>query len=235
MQYAVVLHYRVKGYAPKELARVHPTGKSPLLVTADGDGAKVLHESIAIITYLLRTYDSDHRFGRPEDWLRDETLTSYGATSLGLYATLHLLFHAAPAQVPFPIRPVFSFPLWALRSNFTGPQLDKCWVLLEAELGSRDYFMGDEPGRADFVISYPMDQMAQRGHVDLAKYPALKGWRERVLARPAWKNALAKVSASAACPERRRCSSQMANRVAVRRGRATATIGLVSIRPFEEL
>lgn len=45
---------------------------------------------------------------------------------------------------------------------------------------------------ADFVLSWPLDMIAQRKWADLSKYPALQAWHNRCQARPAYKAALEK-------------------------------------------
>src|SRR3954470_13950148 len=80
--YNLSLHYRQKsgprkGCAPPELAEIHPMGKAPQLVTADG---RVIAESAAIAAYLIATYDTAKKFqgdGGRNDWVRDESLTSF--------------------------------------------------------------------------------------------------------------------------------------------------------------
>lgn len=209
LPYTVVHHFRVSGRAPPELAAVHPSGKSPLLVTPDG---RVVSESLAIATYLIRTYDTAHRFGVHDagagdaatsvptgsalahDWLRDEELTSLAATSYTWLATMHFTLLLVVEKVPFVVRPVFALVAWALKSQLTRPGMDGVLKLMEGELGTQAYFMGEEPTRPDFMFSFPVDMMAQRGQIEWGKYPGLAAWRERVLARPAWKNALSKVS-----------------------------------------
>ena len=76
--------------------------------------------------------------------------------------------------------------------TFTGPELKEMVKYLEGELGGQEYFMGKEPGRADFMLSFPMDVAVALSWVDLGEYEGLKGWRERCQAREAWKRGLEK-------------------------------------------
>jgi glutathione S-transferase len=63
---------------------------------------------------------------------------------------------------------------------------------LDEELGEQEYFMGKEPGRADFMISWPLDMISQNGWIDVTRFPKVKAWHERCHARPAWKRGLEK-------------------------------------------
>ena len=48
------------------------------------------------------------------------------------------------------------------------------------------------PGRADFMLEFPMAFLTQRKWMSLDPYPKVKAWSERCYARPAWKSGLEK-------------------------------------------
>jgi len=52
--------------------------------------------------------------------------------------------------------------------------------------------MGEKMGRADVILSWPLDMVAQWGWVEFGSYPKVKSWRKSVLARDAWKRGLKK-------------------------------------------
>ena len=168
-------------------------GKAPQLVTAEG---RIVAESAAIAAYLITTYDTGKRFqgdGRSRnDWVRDESLTSFAGASLGPVTILKLLFDIATLKTPFLFRPLVRWMTGAVDQMYSGPELKKMMTYLEGDLGEQDYFMGEAPGKADFMLSYPMDVVAAFGWLDFEEYPRLKGWREKCQAREAWKRALGK-------------------------------------------
>jgi glutathione S-transferase len=167
-------------------------GKSPQLVTADG---RIIAESAAIAAYLITTYDTAKKFqgdGGRNDWVRDESLTSFAGASMGPIEMMKLFLDIATLQTPLLLRPLVRWVMGAIDRAFTGPELKQMLKYLEGELGGQEYFMGKEPGRADFMLSFPMDITVAFGWVDLGEYERLKGWRERCRAREAWKRGLEK-------------------------------------------
>ena len=62
---------------------------------------------------------------------------------------------------------------------------------LETELGSRDWFAGDEFTAADIMMSFPLEASRARAGLDQNR-PNLIDWLERIHARPAYGAALAR-------------------------------------------
>ncbi len=60
---------------------------------------------------------------------------------------------------------------------------------LEAELGSRAWFAGDEFTAADVMMSFPLEASRQRAGLGPA-HPNILDWLERIHARPAYAEAL---------------------------------------------
>lgn len=195
--YNLELHFRqssgaLKGRAPAELKETHPLGKAPQLETADG---RVIAESSAIAAYLIATYDTSKKFQGDDaknDWIRNESLTSFAGTSLGSISILKLFLDILTAQMPFFIRPLVAMFTGGVHRMFVGPEFQKMMTYLESELGEQEYFMGKEPGEADFILSWPIDMIAQRKWIDLGEFPKLVAWRERCQEREAWKRCLTK-------------------------------------------
>lgn len=189
IEYKLVLYARVQGRAPPEMKSVHQLGKSPTLVTADG---KAIIESSAIVAYLLKTYDTDGKFAS-EDWLRDEVLTSFAGASLGPVNAIELLFDIASRRTPWPLVYIARKVRGGIQRAFTSAEFEKDLQYLEGELGDREWFNGKQLGRSDVMLSFPVDTIAQRGWVDLAKdYPKIDAWRKRIWSRQAWKRGLEK-------------------------------------------
>jgi glutathione S-transferase len=62
---------------------------------------------------------------------------------------------------------------------------------LESELADRDWFAGDAFSAADVMMSFPLEASRSRGGLDETR-PNLIDWLERIHARPAYGEALAK-------------------------------------------
>ncbi|ELR02882.1 hypothetical protein VC83_02635 [Pseudogymnoascus destructans] len=90
IEYNLVLHTRnpptdptAPFQSPPALVAASPHGTAPLLITGPKDGNRAIPESLAIATYLIRTFDTGDRFGlRDGDWVRDEVITSMACTNL---------------------------------------------------------------------------------------------------------------------------------------------------------
>ncbi|KAJ8060289.1 hypothetical protein OCU04_010626 [Sclerotinia nivalis] len=173
--------------APPSLASLGPKGKAPLLVTGARDGHRYIPESLAIATYLIRTFDVSDKFGlRNGDWIRDEMLISMLLTELGFSSTVMLMLDFQSIGNGSGAR----------GKMFDGPALRKGLGDLEKELKNGPeggFFMGNHPGRADIMAEFPVALIRQRGWVDLAtEFPALNEWLERCYERPAWRRCMEK-------------------------------------------
>ena len=195
--YNLELHKRAefgphKGRAPDELKQTHPLGKAPQLETGDG---RVLAESLVIAKYLIDTYDTAGKFkgdGERNDFLRDDQLCNLAAASMGPVMNLELIMTIIENAMPFFIRPLFSVVHKQLHKGYIGPELALYFQYLNDQLGDQDYFLGTNPGRADFVMKWPMDLCIRNKFVDVRAYPKLDKWYTRVNERPAWKRSLEK-------------------------------------------
>ncbi|TVY54963.1 Glutathione S-transferase, partial [Lachnellula suecica] len=136
IEYNLVLYQRVNERAPPELANVHQLGKSPTLVTAEG---RVVIETSAIVSYLLKTYDPSHRFA-PDDWLREETLVSFAASSLGPVNSIELLVELLPKHSPWPISILMRMVQRSVQKTYSREEFSKSMRYLEEELGEREWF-----------------------------------------------------------------------------------------------
>lgn len=175
--------------APKEMTKVQRLGRSPTLVTAEG---RPIIESSAISAYLLKTYDSEGRFAG-EDWIRDEELTSFAGASMGMINMLELTLEIVAGRTPWPFVYIMRAVRRGFNKAFTGAEFQKNLEYLESELGEREWFNGTHLSRSDVMLIWPVDNIAVRGWVDLAKdYPKVDAWRKRILSSPAWKRGLEK-------------------------------------------
>ena len=167
-------------------------GKAPQLTTAEG---RVIAESSAIAAYLIATYDKDKKFqgdGAKNDWIRDESFSSFAGASFGPIIGIKLFLDLLTSQMPFFLRPLVAMFCAGVHRMFVGPEFKLMLTYLDNELGEQDYFMGKEPGRADFMMEYPLAMIVHRKWEDLSEYPGLTAWRKRVEGREAWKRSLTK-------------------------------------------
>jgi glutathione S-transferase len=190
------LDYEVKLYkrepsmqAPASLRSVHPLGKSPVIT----DSGRTLAESGAILEYLVEAYGNG-RFapapGTPER-LHYTYFLHYAEGSLMPLLFLKLVFNKIPERVPWMMRPVAKAISTGADKTLLGPQITNHFAFLEGELAKREWFAGPEFTAADIQMSFPLE--AADARVGFAgRLPKLKGFVERIQARPAYKRALEK-------------------------------------------
>jgi glutathione S-transferase len=176
------LPYEVRRYerlpsmlAPPELKRVHPLGKAPVL--EDTDAGRTLAETGAILDYLVDL--ADGRLGSPphrDAVLRYRFWLHYAEASL-----------MPPLFVKLVLTRVPIFGRVALKR--IQPMIDVHLDYVEAELGQRPWFAGDQLSAADIMMSFPLEAARSRGGLDGAR-PHTIAWLDRVHARPAYRRAL---------------------------------------------
>ncbi|KAH8593790.1 hypothetical protein B0O99DRAFT_514891 [Bisporella sp. PMI_857] len=192
IEYNLVLHERLPASDPKRpfrsppsLVETGPYGQAPLLISGSADGNRYINESSAIATYLIRTFDTEDKFGlRNGDWIRDEILTSLvGVLHRNTYIILMIDFGALKAPGGEGIGP-------------DGGDIRTVLGHVEREFKNGPpggYFAGEHPGRADILFEWPLTSIKQRKTVDLEKeFPILDAWLTRVHERPAFKRSLEK-------------------------------------------
>ena len=177
------LPYEVRRYArhpktmlaPPELRLVHPLGKSPLVE----DGGRIVAETGAIVEYLVDK--AGGRLGPPAD--RD---------AAPRYR--HFLHYAEGSMMPPLLAMLVVRRLGLLGRPARAPlqrMIDVHLDWLEGELSDRDWFAGDDFTAADVMMSFPLEAARHRAGLDQRR-PNLRGWLERIHARPAYVAALKK-------------------------------------------
>jgi glutathione S-transferase len=177
------LPYQIRRYrrdrktmlAPPELKLVHPLGKAPTIE----EGGRVLVETGAIIEYLVEK--AEGRLGPPanrEAVLRYRHFLHYAEGSLMPPLLVMLVINRLG---------LLGRPARATIQKMIDTHLD--W--LERELADRDWFAGDEFSAADIMMSFPLEAARARAGLDETR-PNLIDWLERIHARPAYGEALAK-------------------------------------------
>ena len=176
-------------FAPPELQRIHPLGKSPVIT----DGDITVAESGAILEYLLDAHGGGRLrppAGTPEGrrftyWLH------FAEGSAMPFLLMKLVFDkVAKAPVPFFLKPVVKGIAAKVGGSFIDPNLQRQLAYMEAEIAREPWFAGAEFSAADIQMSYPVEAAAARAGLGGA-YPALEAWLQRIHARPAYQRALA--------------------------------------------
>ncbi|GJD48086.1 Disulfide-bond oxidoreductase YfcG [Methylobacterium crusticola] len=158
--------------APEFLA-VSPNGKIPAIVDPDGPGGApiTVFESNAILQYLARKagilYPAGERARITVDiWLFWQA-ANFGPT---LGQTHHFRIYASE-KIPYAVE------------RFTA-ETARLYAVLDAQLGRHAYVAGDDYTIADIAI-LTWAKLWERQGQDIAAYPNVAGWIDRVKARPA--------------------------------------------------
>jgi glutathione S-transferase len=176
------LAYDIKRYerdtqtrlAPAELQAIHPLGKSPVIT----DGDRVVHESGAIIDYLIRR----HGGGRLAPALGSDAYETYNqwlhyAEGSAMLPLLLLMYVGRLGEAGAPLHPRIESEI----ANHMG--------YVNAALDGREWLL-DEFSAADVQMSFVGEVLGAFGRLDA--YPNIKAWVERFQKRPAYKAALEK-------------------------------------------
>ena len=190
LDYTVVRYQRDANtmLAPPELKKIHPLGKSPVVV----DGEHVLAESGAILEYLVERYDAARRFAPSPgsaEHLRYRYWLHYAEGSAMPPMLLSLVFsRLKKAPMPFFARPVARGIADKAMRTFVGPQVTLHLGYMEDELAKTAWFAGEQFSAADIQMSFPVEAAATRAGLEAS--PHLAAFLQRIHARPAYQRAL---------------------------------------------
>jgi glutathione S-transferase len=156
------------------------------------DGNNTLAESGAILEYLVERYDTAHDFAPSPDTperLRYRYWLHYAEGSAMPPLLLSLVFsRLKKAPMPFFVKPVARGIADKVMTTFVGPQVKLHLDYMESELGKSRWFAGEAFSAADIQMSFPLEAAAARYGLD--DKPKLRGFLERIHARPAYQRAL---------------------------------------------
>lgn len=182
--------------APPELKAVHPLGKSPVIT----DGKETIAESGAILEYLVEKYGAqasgDLAGLQPQPgtapYRQSRFWMHYAEGSLMNWLVMKLVFMTIPTQpMPFFVRPVARQLCATVQAKLIDPNLATALAFMEAHLGKHTWFAGPQISIADFQMSFAVEAALARG-ADATQFPKLTGFKERMVARPAYQRALSK-------------------------------------------
>lgn len=164
--------------APPSLRAVHPIGAAPVIE----DGDVLLAESAAIIEYLIVKYGQNRFKPGPDD---------------ADYVPFLYWFHFANGN----LQPVVSRLMVANRAKLgedhpllaaMQERLGRALAHVEKRLDETPWLAGAEFTAADIMSVFSFTTMRVFQPYDLASYPNIRAWLQRVAARPAYQRALAK-------------------------------------------
>jgi len=166
-------------FRPEFLA-ISPNNKIPAIVDnqpVDGGAPLSVFESGAILQYLA---EKTGKFLSQE--LRERTLTlqwlTWQVAGFGpMLGQNHHFTHYAPQPVPYAIERFLQ-------------ETRRLYGVLNRQLEKNAYIAGENYSIAD-IATYPWVVAHERQRVDLAEFPAVRNWFERVKSRPATQKAYA--------------------------------------------
>lgn len=180
LPYELEVHDRdpVTRLAQADYKALHPIGAAPVI----RDGDVVLAESGAIVEYITAKYGKG-RLVLPPDHPD--------------YAQFVYWLHFAngtlqPAMGRNMILGRLNLPADNSMLRAMKARLDLALGLVEARLAKADYFAGREFTTADIMIVFSLTTMRLFLPLDLAPYPAIRAYLQRIGARPAYRRAMAK-------------------------------------------
>lgn len=171
--------------APKELVKIHPLGKSPVVeVTPPGgtpEDSVRLAESGFIVSYLVEHFPEGKNLvparwkpgkentvaGETDAWLRHQYLLYYIEGSFFPILTVALIVSILKStKVPFFVRPLTSMVGDQITNSFIAPNAKRHLGMLEKFLETSPdggkYMCGDKLTAADILISYALIAAEQR-------------------------------------------------------------------------
>jgi glutathione S-transferase len=164
--------------SPPELKALHPLGAAPLLE----DGYLLLAESAAIVEYIIVKHGGGRLRLGPEHPDYAAFLYWFHFSNGNLQPALGRLLMLRRVGLPTE-HPV--------QASVQG-RLDRVMALVEARLGEAPYFAGQEFTAADIMGVFSLTTMRLFQPVDLAPYPNIRAYLQRIGERPAYRRAMAK-------------------------------------------
>lgn len=176
-----IQHYTrdpVTKLSPPELKALHPLGAAPVIE----DGELMLAESAAIVEYII----ARHGGGR----------LKLGPEHPG-YADFLYWFHFANGNLQPAIGRVLFMQRAGLQPDHPAlaavqRRLERVLVLMEERLTTAAYLAGSEFSAADIMTVFSLTTMRLFQPFELAPYPHIRAYLQRIGARPAYRRAMSK-------------------------------------------
>ena len=177
--YDLVLYDRdpVTRLAPAEYRTLSPFETAPVIT----DGDLMLGESGAIMDYIIGRHGDGRLAATPAD--RD-------------YADYLFWYHFANGSLmPSEMVRMVVTMLGGAEGDIANALVarsERAFGMIENRLGEADYFAGDRFTAADIIMLFPLTTMRAFAPRDLAPYPNIRAYLQRIGARPAYRRAMAK-------------------------------------------
>jgi glutathione S-transferase len=163
--------------APSEYQSLHSIGTAPIIT----DGDFVLGESAAIIDYIIHQYGQGRlsiASGEPAYvdylfWFHFANGSFMPAAMMGLVAGMAAAGGSAAV-------------------NALTQRLDRAWEMVEGRLGESPFLAGADFTAADIITLFPLTTMRLFAPRDIAGYPNIAAYLQRIGERDAFKRAMAK-------------------------------------------
>lgn len=158
--------------------KLGPNGRIPVIVDHDQGGFAV-QEGAAILAYLTRHYDPEHKFSFSDalDVSRAEQWIAWQHGGLGpMQGQANHFNRFAKERIAYGMQ------------RYTG-ETERLVGILDKQLQQHDYLVGDRYSIAD-IASFGWIHVLRFSGVDLDFFPAVKAWWLRLLARPAVRRGL---------------------------------------------
>jgi glutathione S-transferase len=167
------------GMAPPAYKALHPAGTAPVIT----DGDLVLGESGAIIEYII----GKHGGGRLAVTANSPDFADYlfwfhfaNASMLPRSMIVMILNMAGASQGDDP------------RVGAMAARSDQAFAMIEERLGKAPYFACSDFTAADIMMAFSLTTMRMFAPRDLAPYPNIQAYLQRIGDRPAYRRAMAK-------------------------------------------
>ncbi len=180
LPYELQRHLRdaVTGLSPPELGELHPLGAAPLIE----DGDLPLAESAAIVEYIIVKHGGGRLKLGPEHPDYASFLYWFHFSNGNLQPCLMRLMLTSRAKLPA------DHPVQASVTR----RVDRVIALVETRLGEAPYLAGPEFTAADIMSVFTLTTMRLFQPFDLAPYPNIRAYLQRIGDRPAYRRAMAK-------------------------------------------
>jgi glutathione S-transferase len=161
---------------PPEYKALHPLGTAPIIT----DGEVVLPESGAIIEYIIGKYGGGRLAVGPESPTYADYLFWFHFANGSMMPRHMQLLGRRPDEEETP------------RARFMRERAEATWTLVETRLGQAPYFAGQELTAADIIMVFALTTMRAFVQKDLAAFPNIRAYLQRIGERPAYRRAMEK-------------------------------------------
>lgn len=159
----IVVDLKSGEHKSPEFLALNPLGQVPVLI----DGDLVLRDSTAIMLYLVKMHDDDNRWF-PTDAVNQAKVQEWLSTAV------NEIQHG-----PFVVRAIKVFGMPGDAEEAKAKTATLFDALFEPHLQNNTWLVGDSATIADLAC-YSYVARVTEGDFSLEKYPAIRGWLERI-------------------------------------------------------